>query len=224
MKGQNPMPYSDHLRVTMSGPIGDLDGSVERWSCRLNMSDPAPATSASSTYLEDIVADCKAWVSAESAVWQGAGLDQVKVAYIGPLGTYRKDAFVSDFPPVRFTGAGNIPKFPYQVACAVSLETGQRGGSKRGRIYLPVPIVSMEGDGQFTLLDATGIRDRFGVFVNNLNNGPGVTAPEPRVTIASVKGFNTDVTSVRVGRVLDTVRRRRRSLPEAYTASVAVTA
>jgi hypothetical protein len=225
------MAYDNHLRLTLAGDIAAAAGSVERWSFRLNMSDPDSLTSGSDGYFDDLVADCKAYVTAEVNVWNGAGLDEVKLAFIGPppagstsLGVYTKDARVANFPRVPFGGQGSVSLFPNQVALAISLGTGQRGRSKRGRIYLPMPQVSLESDGQFLAVQADGIRNRFVTFVNNLNNGPGFSNPEPRVTIASQSGANTDVTQVRVGRVLDTIRSRRRSLPEAYNAWTDVTA
>jgi len=201
--------------------MGAGGGSVERWSFRLNLSDPAGSATLDEGLATDMFADCKAWAAAETGIWLGSSLDTLKLARIGPNGLYREDAIVDEFPAVQFAG-GTTLSFPFQVALAISLDTGQRGPRKRGRVYLPTPSVGLETDGQFGASSAEGFRNRFATFLNNLNNAGGLDANAPNVTIASSFGFNTDVTSIRVGRVLDTQRRRRRSLPEDYTAPAAI--
>jgi hypothetical protein len=214
------VPYALHHRLTLAGGLGAAQGSTERWSFRLNLSRP-PSAEALADIGADMSADAKLWVGAEAGICGLATLDSVKLARINELGQYSEDAFIDEFAPIPFFGPLAF-EFPFQVALVVSLDTGQRGPSRRGRVYLPAPVVTLENDGQFQAAQALAIRDRFGAFLNNLNNAGGVDAGAPRVTIASIKGFNTDVTSCRVGRVLDTQRRRRRSLPEDYSAPLAV--
>lgn len=213
--------YVRHRRVTISGDIGAIVGSPERWSIRLNFSDPTNFADGSNFH-NGVVADVKLWASLETGLWIGSRVSQVKSAVIGTNGLYTGEPFVDDFAPVPFAGSAQVPLFPFQVSLCMSLQTGQRGPRKRGRVYLPTPMVTLEPDGQFQAGQATAIRDRFATFLNNLNNHTGPDANAPEVVIASSKGLNTVVNGVRVGRVLDTMRSRRRSLPEDYTALAAV--
>jgi hypothetical protein len=52
--------------------------------------------------------------------------------------------------------------------------------------------------------------------ITDMGNENGIDVTGQRVVVVSSKGYNSEVTGVRVGRVLDTMRSRRRSLPETY--------
>jgi hypothetical protein len=58
--------------------------------------------------------------------------------------------------------------------------------------------------------------------VNNLNNWPAADVNDPKVIVASSKGYNTTVTGIRVGQAFDTIRTRREDLMETYGATLAV--
>lgn len=213
--------YVRHRRVTIGGDIAAVVGSPERWSIRLNFSDPLNFSDGTAFH-NGVVADVKLWAGLEVGLWSGSRVSLVKSAVIGTNGLYTGEPFIDEFTPVPFGGTASVPSFPFQVSLCMSLQTGQRGPRKRGRVYLPTPLVTLEPDGQFQAAQAIAIRDRFATFLNNLNNHTGPDAQAPEVVIASSKGLNTIVNGVRVGRVLDTMRSRRRSLPEDYTALAAV--
>jgi hypothetical protein len=85
-------------------------------------------------------------------------------------------------------------------------------------VFLPAPqLAVLSGTGLADAIAIAGVRDAFATLVANLNNAAGLDANVSKVTIASSKGFNTDVTGIRVGRALDTIRSRRTSLDEKYT-------
>jgi len=65
--------------------------------------------------------------------------------------------------------------------------------------------------------DVNTIRARAATMLSDINNAPGYdSGGAPTVVVASTKGYNTPVTGVRVGRVMDTIRSRRRQLSESY--------
>jgi hypothetical protein len=218
--------YADHLRLTLSGDLISRETGgpvIEGFSVRLNASNPAGVSGnwMDGEVFPDVVADCVAfWGRPTSFIAGQCVLREVKVARIGNLGKYVGDAKIA---AVNQPGAGGVLPYPPQISIAVSLDTGQRGASKRGRIFLPGPTMGMELDHSINGSAVTSLRDSVATWINALNNAPGFDANSPRVTIASSKGFNTDVTSVRVGRVFDTQRRRRRSLQERYSLSTAIT-
>lgn len=215
------MPFQQHLRVTATGTL--LQGQ-ERFSFGLNLSDPNVDEFFEDGRPEDVVADVSAFFASPAALINAAAvLTEVKVARIGPTGLYIRDPFISAVLNVAGGASGNSP-YPPQVALAVSLDTDLRGPRGRGRFYLPMPGMAITSTGAIAELDALSVRDAVVGLVNNLNNGPGISTPEPRVVVASSLGGNNDVTSVRVGRVLDTIRSRRTSLSEGYTEAAGVTA
>jgi hypothetical protein len=87
-----------------------------------------------------------------------------------------------------------------------------------------MPAISFDGATLLLPVNvAEQVRGSAQTLLNALNNNPQLdVAYNARVVVASTKGFNTPVTSVRVGRVVDVIRSRRSSIPEAYTAPLAV--
>jgi hypothetical protein len=216
------MPYDNHIRLTMSGAFQTVGQPIlERFSFGINLSDPPnfdPLLLA-----PDLAQDCVNMFSrAGTGIANTALLQEVKMARIGADGRYTGD------PAIVSTnargGGGSQIKYPTQISLAVSFGTTRRGASGRGRMYLPLPLASLDTN-TFTisLLAAEGVRDSIATWIADLRNQPGLDPPNaPRPTIASIKGYNTDITTVRVGRVLDTIRSRRTSVPESYTATVPV--
>jgi hypothetical protein len=153
--------------------------------------------------------------------------DEVRVA---PITVTSPAPIVSGKPkPVHFdtptqyvpwgsvkSGTGGT-SLPYEVACALSLGTGVRGRSSRGRTYLgPISagtIAATPNEGLFdpavTLAIAQGWWANVAVAL--------AATPGLQLVVLSVKNATVlAVSNVRVGQVPDSQRRRRRSLPEAY--------
>lgn len=218
------MPYANHLRLTMSGEFRTT-GNVpfERFAYRLNLSDPGGLAGAARAYSDaaavDYAADAVAFHGSTNVAIGGvARLTEVKLARIGVDGKYREDPFIVavDTPG----GAATMENAP-QVSIAVSLVTDRRGPTGKGRFYLPAPsLKASPNDGRVPAVQAEFLAEQVKIFLNAVNNRPGIDGPSPTVTIASVKGYNSDVTGVRVGRVLDTIRSRRTSIPETYALAI----
>lgn len=101
---------------------------------------------------------------------------------------------------------------PYEVACAVSLQTDKRGPSGRGRIYLP-PFYTgvMTVDGRF---DPTAV-DSCAVMMGNFFEAVTSDTGHVPIVVSRRRIVLNEITSVAVGYVPDAQRRRRRSLDEA---------
>jgi hypothetical protein len=215
------MPYVPHVRVTMSGTLGSAtDG--EAFACGFQFGGegldavvalPVPAQ------LDAVSAACQLWFSrATSSIWNTAKLTQVKFAVIGADGRYAGDPYISTFLTV--SGASSSNTHPFQVSRVITLDSARRGPTGRGRFYSPVPTGSVDADG--TQQGAVAL-EAAGSARTMLNDVNAALTGAARVVVASSKGYNSTVTSVRVGRVLDTVRSRRTSLSEGYTADQIVT-
>lgn len=216
--------YEPHLRLTCSGVFQGLTGAAwEQWSFRLNLSDSgATMENFTEGALDDKAADLAKFFAAPGArVGQYVRMTEVKLARIGANGKYTAEPLIKAMD-VRgsATGATGFP----QIALAVSLDTDRRGPSGRGRFYIPGPFISL--DVTTGLIPQTTVDEILlacQTLLNDLNNAAGLDFANSKVTIASGKGFNSDVKRVRVGRVADTIRSRRNQILENYTAPLPVT-
>lgn len=106
---------------------------------------------------------------------------------------------------------------PPQLAYVVSLITGRPGRSYRGRIYWPAiasPVISNQGVIQASAVVA--LAERWAEALRQF--GERSTAEDLYPVVHSgVKNEVTRVTSVRVGNVIDTQRRRRDAFIESYS-------
>ncbi len=220
------MPFAQHIRMSMLGTFGPAGGGgdrVEAFSYSLNLSDPAGSVDPVDDEAQalDLAADATAFHGTPNAkISAQAVLQTVKFARIGPDGRYIGNPRSVN---VNQAGGGGALKYPFQIALAVSLSTARRGATGRGRFFLPSPtfIVASE-TGQFLQPDINAAALAVQTFLNNVNNQPGLEGSAPRVVVASSKGYNTNVSGVRIGSVPDTIRSRRRQLLETYSPTAAV--
>lgn len=218
------MPYAEHLRLTCSGVFKLSSGSIwETFAYRVNLSSPPGlAIPFSLQRATDYAADAVAFHgSAGPNISAVARLTEVKLAKIGPLGKYLLDPFIIavDQPGGNPGGLSQAP----QVAWAMSMGSARRGPTGKGRFYIPLPNVTPNSaDGKVDAVAANNANNALKIFLDNLNNTPGVDGQAPKVVIASRKGYNSDVTTCRVGRVLDTVRSRRQAVGESYVGPLTV--
>jgi hypothetical protein len=210
-----PGPFdSAHLYVQWGGKLP----GAEDWSCGLRLRKKTAGNvdsgagllvgigAAIATFHQDL----------NARISQAAKLQFVKVNAIGTDGKYREastnQALYADLPGQM----GGAQKYPNQIAWAISLTTGfGRGPAHRGRFYVPLPMPSLEADGRITDAEADAMHTTAQTLITNIN---AVNA-DYEVAVFSRKlggATNRKVTGVAVGRVLDTQRRRRRSLAEDY--------
>lgn len=217
------MPYAPHLRVSAIGSLGS-SGAGEGFVFTLSMAAgdalPPLPTAGWQGFTDDVAQDLRAFFKAPATGISGrAQLREVKVAFIGADGKYLRDPYTAPVADGQGGGTDSGSTLP-QAALAVSLVTARRGPSGKGRFYVPMPVAPVSFD---LLADANltqGLATSTVGLLQALNNQPGWDLGTTGVCVASTKGFNTPVTGVRVGRVVDTIRTRRRSLHEAYGATV----
>jgi hypothetical protein len=108
---------------------------------------------------------------------------------------------------------------PPQISVVVSTRTANQTRHGRGRFYLPPPRAGSNLQPNGTLNSTPGVANLItstASAMNTLNTNPG------QVVVAhfngtAMEGF--DVTSIKIGTVFDTQRRRRNKVPEVYTTS-----
>ncbi|WP_299315555.1 hypothetical protein [uncultured Halomonas sp.] len=104
---------------------------------------------------------------------------------------------------------------PFQCAPVVSLRTALANRSGRGRFYAPSPAVSAQDGGRLVAAAQTNLADSALGLMNGLT-GAGLT---PVIVNRATLG-TTPITSLDVGDVIDTQRRRRNKLIESRTSRV----
>lgn len=112
---------------------------------------------------------------------------------------------------LRPVGAGAPYSLPYEVACALTLQTDYRGPSGRGRLYLPpFTMGAMADGGVYGGLHVTAAT-AFGRFLTAVK----AASPYVPVVVSNRRLQLHEVKEVLVGKVPDSQRRRRRSQDEA---------
>lgn len=166
------------------------------------------------------------WTAAGTHIQSGWLFTQAKAQHVMATGVIDpSETLYSAVTPAAAGGASG-QSFPPQCALALSLRTSQRiGPGSHGRMYLPGFISDIGSTGHAQATDITNVATNFQTFVNGLNtrlasesayvivNGRQHTLKN--LTVVPPQAHR--VTSIRVGDVIDTQRRRRDGLHEAYT-------
>lgn len=210
----------NHYLLAFGGPIRS---GPEQWSCSLRMRmtgswDPAVGApdgkAGEEAALASIVTRLKTWSTNQNTVIAAdAKLEWVKFNLIGTNGRYVRGYtnLHEESPAVAF-GVGTCP-FPNQVTLVATLRTAiGRGLASKGRIFLPCPKIAVDNDGRISTTNQTAATNAVKALLDSLNT------VESGLKVAIVSGTRegqvSDVTTVEVGRVYDTMRSRRTSLEE----------
>ena len=238
------MPYPNaHGYVSV---IGSAYGGSEHWQFGFRL-DPAPV--GNQAMADDLAPIIQAWWLGSAPYTAGVDkfgslnthtLDEIKVAQVGTDGRYVPEVpsashfFIPVAAGVTNPGQGQVP----QATVVATLRTAlPRGLASKGRIFLPPSSEYMPGaDGRLTTGAADHLRDSVLRLIRAVNasalvgnvtifsKGRGVptyNAARNRIEYTYPNpGAKQLVTGVAVGRVVDTQRRRRRSLAEAPEAGI----
>jgi len=140
--------------------------------------------------------------------------DGAQVASVAPDGHYVVEPTVA---AATDACEGTFAGMPPQLAVVATLWTGSSlGKGNYGRFYLPYCGYTEAGTPLMSTALTTQFRGAFKTFLDAVNTAlPG--AASIRVMSNSTQGLQQKpVTQVRVGRVIDTQRRRRSQLDESY--------
>jgi hypothetical protein len=211
---------SEHIYVQWGGK---LPGG-EQWSCGLRLASTTPTQPVD----PDVVNGTGLQTSIKNAIvafhqsdktnlGTGAKLSFVKTNVIDVTGHYKDPGATNEIVLADLPGAGTSPQvFPNQVALVVTFTTNfNRGPAHSGRIYLPLFNSVLDSSGLVPAANADLVSQAADTLIASLNSTGGQFTPAvfSRKTGAA---RHHQITGNRVGRVLDTQRRRRRSLPELY--------
>jgi hypothetical protein len=143
-------------------------------------------------------------------------LNFVKVNAIGTDGKYlgagTNEATYASVPG----GQASSAMFTNQTALGVTLETGfSRGPAHTGRFFLPLPALDLDSGGRVATATAAAIKTSCATMRTAVNTNSTGHVMVVMSRKAGAPGHRA-VTGFKVGTVLDTQRRRRRSLVENY--------
>jgi len=135
---------------------------------------------------------------------------------------------IVEFATADFIAGTSTYLVPPQVALCVTTGADDRGPARYGRFYLPAPGKSITGDCRLSATHQTDYSSAVKTFLESVHDAidiPSSLQESQMVNASAVgSGFEQLVTHIRVGRVLDTIRRRRAQLDEQYlTTAVNVT-
>lgn len=207
-----------YLRIRLEGSMGSSD----TWSVNPAFSYPAgsvPTQTAVDDWTDAVAALNSGGVIPSSLAGRMDGkvkITKVRGEYYGTAGTLlvvSEHVFTS---PVT-TGTGN--GLPPQCAVVTSLLTGIVGRRTRGRLYWPLLGVGTTApDGRLDPSVASSIATQTAAWLQAVE---GAWTPESirSCVVSKASGTDTAVTSVRVGDVIDTQRRRRNKEIENYSSA-----
>lgn len=213
------MPWIPHTRMTTHFSLGPPGTVLEEATCTLNFISPGIALNAEGRQnaVNDAFGDWAAYVVTSAAkVSNSVQLDRVTLYMIGSDGLITEDPAVSEGAPVR--GTGSVGYHPWQCSQVLTLVAGARGKGRLGRIYLPPATYDVTQSGSVSSAHHIDIFNATQLLMNNLSNRAGPDLGFA-LAIAGQTGTGTlrEVTELRMGKVIDTQRRRRRNLNEAYS-------
>lgn len=226
------MTVLQHFRFTWSGVFGASAASpVEIWSCSVALGTPGTTSAAAGiptqAQFDSMVNNVVAYHGrVATGINSKCFLTDVRLALISTTGHVARAADGS-FQQQKTTlttpvggGTGDTP-LPPQLAIAVSLQSATPGRTGRGRFFLPGVALGVASDLRMTAPNALAIATSTKTFLDSLEFALGGTTE--RVVVASAGSVseglppaNRQVTSIRVGRVYDTIRTRRNALDEGY--------
>jgi len=165
-------------------------------------------------------------LAAAQTAWANGVTDFASVAYLGDLATTvafveittveiapstgKQLTGVSD--PRSEVGTSATECLPYQCSPVVSFRTATLSRAGRGRIYAPSPGAGVLTDGRMTSTAAGNLADSAQAMLQALD-----TAGFTPVIYHRSSGTTTNITTIDVGDVIDTQRRRRNGLTEVRT-------
>lgn len=161
--------------------------------------------------------------TASSSIPDEWATTEVKLARLATDGSTILDDVVHHVYPAPIIGAGVAAPYPPQISLvATLLSANPRGLASKGRMYLPGVAAGIDATGHMNSTSQGTIATNLQTFFNAVNGAIDlggdsvILASFGRTAPAVGPGVSALVTSLRVGNVYDTQRRRRNALVEAY--------
>lgn len=202
-----------------------IDRTETSWTIKGNWSLSGPALNVFHVddWLNDQVAPALGTFITDASFSSQCQVNELKVYPIGsPDGRAIPAPPYAQGSPITLTFTGTLPHgtsgglMPPQCASVVSLRTGNTGRRGRGRFYVPTPnAAALQNDGAIPSSTVSSICAAAEAFLAGCqvhNTAPNSLFVQPIVTGAPYTNYGL-VTNVLVDQVIDTQRRRTKSIP-----------
>lgn len=207
-----------HTRVVFSGIVGSTAAPLDEWAFGINFPADAEPITGTQAVSDGVASACADQYVGTLGLKMCSDqiLTEVKVSHVGADGkiALRADgSYAQGIWQGSHAGGNAAQALPLQTALCIGLTTARSGATGKGRFFLPFPSVPISTTTKtISHADADTLAATARDFLNYV--GMQMTF-QPQVV--SSKGYMTEVTGVRVGRVPDTMRSRRDDLPEGYS-------
>jgi hypothetical protein len=216
------LPYAPHWLLSFGG---DLCEGQEIWANNIRFataSDLPFGPFDENAQLAGFAADIRALALNVAARWPS----DVRCTWVkfNPIDANGRYASLTESNTLFLQGTDIIvgqgtTVMPPQASMCITWRTAfARGRGSKGRIFAPRSHVSVAANGRVNQGQVDGMAQAYRDFIVALNDLEGPDGTGLRVVVASgVNGALNPVERVEVGNVIDTQRRRRNSLVEAFT-------
>lgn len=211
------MPVPTHFRFVVRG---EFTGTPEEWSFGMHFSRDTPA--APDANLSDVdegavtTAVTQFFAGGESRIPLACKVTDWRMYAIGTDNHMEGNPLIHIMTGTPVTG-GTQDRYPPQVACVVTTVAADRGPGRFGRFYLPTAAV-LETDRRLSIVTATAIAEASSTFMKDVSNAIDLdlTSSSEGLNISQIggEGARQTIDHLEVGRVLDTLRNRRKSMLE----------
>jgi hypothetical protein len=204
-----------HQLLTIGGPLFGL--TAERWSIGLRFTGFSPPGTPPQARVDACEAPIRTWFTNPSSyIASNHSVDLIKLAPIDVTGLYPAgQSAVIKVPSPAMIGGGAGGSQPPQCTLVMSLITGvPRGRAHIGRVYPPPLRSAQVANPGLVPADVLSMINTFRTMVNSLNGISGLGVCSVMSKLGS--GLSFPVTAIRAGIVIDTQRRRRAQIGEAY--------
>lgn len=212
------MTVPTHFRIVFRG---DFVSTPEHWSFGMHFSrsvdgigdadvgdiDESAVTTALTTF----------FANANSAVPGVAKATDWRAYQIGTDGKMEGNPLVVDVSQANIVGTGSGYTCPPQIACCVTTIAVNRGPARFGRFYLPTKSNNLGSDGRLAAATALQIAEATSTFMKSVSNAidlPGLASSQGLNISEGNGGTKQTIDRLAVGRALDTLRNRRKSMVE----------
>lgn len=208
--------FAPHYLLQFGGYLGDAKPEI--WSCgvRLHSLDYS-GYDEEDHFTSVIIPAVSAWFTrADSKISNKARLTFCKYNLIDAAGHYSDvGATREHFYTPEVTGASSGAALPYQCSVVLGWRTdaATRGRASKGRIYSPMPTVTVGGaSGLFLAAEAQLMANSAATFLNTLDIGYGTAQTIRPHIMSGVDGTFNEINSVVVDNRVDIQRRRANAL------------
>jgi len=213
------MPVKTHFRIVFRGVF---DGSPEIWSFSTKFGRARPlGTDATLEDLDEGTISAAAAAFIETSDFQSnVKLTEWRAYQIGTDGKMEGDPLLVDLSADPSSGTGTTRAYPTNVALCVTTVAAHRGHARYGRFYLPGPHAQLDSDRHIATSWLDPVVTHTVAFLKGISDGidlPGEIGSSEMVNISNDASSTFQVVkSIKVGRVLDNISRRRNALDEDY--------